>query len=397
LAAANEHGETTIWDLREKKALISLRQHFSKHRGARQRDRATGLAWQPGREVNVAVSYQSPVIEVWDMRYPNGPKLQLEGAHTSSVLGIDWCPHDPALLLSTGDDGRTFVWDAMAGQLLSEYVTDGVNSDIDYSPHIPGLVSACNYDGMINIYSYNHTGPNHVPKWMGNAVGSSIGLGGKVVSFGLDKIDTPTEGKRAPQVPQVPSTRNVRIDQIDSEPLLSHLSSQFLLQMHQGDWAAFCDQKMTAAKDEAESSEWKFMKIMLAEDKKSQCAQLVLELGFQVPAEEEPVTTEQPHETQHQAPQQLAPLSIHAPPDYNESDESFFDNFVSQEPTPAVEGKAEVVETLPVEKPTKAVLSEEEEDDVLKKALIVGDWKGAVARALELERTAVSRSLFSLF
>lgn len=386
LAAASEHGETTIWDLREKKALMQLRQHFSKHRGARQRDRATGLAWQPGREANVAVSYQSPIIEVWDMRYPNGPKLQLEGAHTSSVLGIDWCPHDPALLLSTGDDGRTFVWDAMAGQLLSEYVTDGVNSDIEYSPHIPGVVSACNYDGMISLYSYNHTGPNHIPKWMGNAVGSSIGFGGKVVSFGLDKVDAVTEGKRGPQGNAI--SRKVRFDQIDSEPLLSHLSSQFLLQMHQGDWAAFCDQKMAAAKDEVESSEWKFMKILLAEDKKSQCAQLVLELGFQVPVEEEVVAAEQPHEPQHETLQQQAPVSIHAPPDYNENDESFFDNFVSQAPAPVVETKAEIVESLLVEKPTNAAPADEEEDEVLRKALIVGDWKGAVARALELDRTA---------
>lgn len=37
------------------------------------------------------------------------------------VVSASWCSHDPALLLSSGKDGRTILWDASIGAVLGEH------------------------------------------------------------------------------------------------------------------------------------------------------------------------------------------------------------------------------------------------------------------------------------
>ena len=47
-------------------------------------------------------------------------KMNMEGFHSGSILGLDWCPHDPSLLLTVGEDARMAAWNPLSGQFLHE-------------------------------------------------------------------------------------------------------------------------------------------------------------------------------------------------------------------------------------------------------------------------------------
>jgi protein transport protein SEC31 len=111
LASCTAAGETNIWDLRQKRTVLSFRD--SSH----QNSRATGLAWNPLVSTQIVVTYANPNPEIWDLRKSMAPKLKLEGGHHTGVLSVSWCPHDSQLLLTAGEDGRAVCW-SPEGQVL---------------------------------------------------------------------------------------------------------------------------------------------------------------------------------------------------------------------------------------------------------------------------------------
>lgn len=82
LASCTAAGETNIWDLRQKRTVLSFRD--SSH----QNSRATGLAWNPLVSTQIVVSYANPTPEVWDLRKSNAPKMKLSGGHGASLVGM---------------------------------------------------------------------------------------------------------------------------------------------------------------------------------------------------------------------------------------------------------------------------------------------------------------------
>lgn len=76
------------------------------------------------------------------------------------VVAASWCVQDPALLLSSGKDGRTILWDvssyqnAPIGQPLGEFSTGSAFSeyvhDVAWSPTNPGLFAAASLGGGEN-------------------------------------------------------------------------------------------------------------------------------------------------------------------------------------------------------------------------------------------------------
>lgn len=51
-----------------------------------------------------------PYLNVWDLRRASSPVSVLSGAHAGGIVGVSWCPHDPALLISAGNDGKLVCW-----------------------------------------------------------------------------------------------------------------------------------------------------------------------------------------------------------------------------------------------------------------------------------------------
>lgn len=63
------------------------------------------------------------------------------------ILGLSWCLQDPGMLLSTGKDSRTILWDADHGHQLGEFQTPSFNFDVQWSPTQAGVFATSSYGG----------------------------------------------------------------------------------------------------------------------------------------------------------------------------------------------------------------------------------------------------------
>ncbi|RYG57156.1 WD40 repeat domain-containing protein, partial [archaeon] len=62
---------------------------------------------------------------MWDLRSSTTSPLCEFVGHTKGILSVDWCPHDTNLLLSSGKDAHTFVWDVQRGRSIAEVPSSG--------------------------------------------------------------------------------------------------------------------------------------------------------------------------------------------------------------------------------------------------------------------------------
>ena len=63
----------------------------------------------------------APALQLWDLRNSVSPLRELRG-HRAGVLGLSWCPQDPAFLISSAKDNRCRSWhiaQSRAASLLS--------------------------------------------------------------------------------------------------------------------------------------------------------------------------------------------------------------------------------------------------------------------------------------
>lgn len=58
------------------------------------------------------------------------------------ILAVAWSQHDPSILVSTGHDRRTILWDMPEGDMRGELpLHPGPGFDIRWSPSSPGLLA----------------------------------------------------------------------------------------------------------------------------------------------------------------------------------------------------------------------------------------------------------------
>ena len=247
------------------------------------------------QSVQLAVVYANhPVCEIWDLRQSMTPKTKLEGFHNNSILGVDWCPHDARILLTTGDDGRMGVWDPLDGHLLSEYAgsSGGANYDVVWSPSLKNVFATSSFDAYsrVSIQSLPASGA-HVPAWLQRPSGGAFAFGGKFASVvpvaeGPPEPRSPTSGARPPPLASAVSVKTLQL-----EPELLQMAEQFQGVLQSGDFVAFCEYKRQEAEARGPSGEeervtWTFMKILF-EDERSQRFLLLKELGFDPPKDSE--------------------------------------------------------------------------------------------------------------
>ncbi len=369
LAASNTSGETAIYDLRHKKTVMTLRNSM------RQNLRANCFSWNPGSGVSMAVSYQgSPVIEIWDLRQAMQPKLIIDAK--SNMLSMDWCSHDPNLLVasteSTNREGNLSLWHAETGRHLRDYNQEG-NTCFDtlWNPHLPSILLTSSYQGHVSVQSLHHAGPV-VPAWCTRPCGVSFGFGGKLVYFSNATTTDPTGSV----------CRNVKIDQVTTDDTLSKLAGEFQDVIASDSFEALCAKKVISSSNDAETSTWKFLSVLFNPDVASRHTALLKELGFQAPP---PVP----------ANVASAVTSVaKAPPKVTDiSEEGFFDLLGSA--NDEVEQESKVDSPVLVERPPTSLSSsapvntvETEEDKTITRALTTGDFVIAVDTCLRVGRIA---------
>ncbi|KAH9606662.1 hypothetical protein KSS87_001444 [Heliosperma pusillum] len=401
LASTSYNGTTVVWDLKKQKPVISFADS--------NRRRCSVLQWNPDVATQLVVASDddgSPALRLWDMRNVMTPVKEFVG-HTKGVIAMAWCPTDSSYLLTCAKDNRTICWDTVSGEIVCELPAGtNWNFDVHWYSKIPGVISASSFDGKVGLYNIEACSrygvaetdfapaPLRAPKWYKRPASVSFGFGGKLMSV-HSKI--PATG--------APGASEVFVHSIVTEDSLVTRSSEFETAIQNGERSSLkvlCEKKAQESESDDDKETWGFLKVMFEDDGTAR-TNLLSHLGFKAP-EEETKTVEA------DVSQELNALAL----DENVTDETAFvaeketaafsfdngEDFFNNLPSPKADtpvstsGNSFVGEVVPSEEQGHIESDAVEEsddpgfDDAVQRALVVGDYKGAVARCLSANKMA---------
>ncbi|KAI1341945.1 hypothetical protein F5Y15DRAFT_352355 [Xylariaceae sp. FL0016] len=291
LATGGSGGFVTVWDLKTKKASLTLNNN---------RKAVSSIAWDPNNSTKLLTATpddMTPVIMMWDLRNSNAPERTLQG-HEQGVLSVSWCQQDCDLLISCGKDNRTLIWNPQTGERYGEFpeVTNWTFLT-RFHPQNPNLSATASFDGKITIQTLQNTNPSAVqnttqnnldgedfftqaqtqpqgaafslvkaPKWLERPVGVSFGFGGKLIIF-----------KQNPPQPGQKRSSKIHISQFSVDSDIGSATEQFEESLKSGDVSAICESHMEQAKTDDEKADWRVMETLLADNPRKQ---IVEYLGF---------------------------------------------------------------------------------------------------------------------
>ena len=269
VASSAADGTVAVWDLKSRKKWCELRAETS---GLAVAD----VAWNPTQGLHMLTAStddRNPVIKLWDLRASTSMPLASLAGHSSGILSMSWCPHDEHLLLSTGKDNRTILWDLFTLKPIGEVPNDpqqhpgghghdsagqemfagggGLASsqqrrfDVQWSPMKRGVCSTSSLDRKVQAHSILSLSSQsgRPPKWMRPSSSVSCAFGGSIVSCG--------------------STDNyVRIRTVVEQPKLEAASKSFEKTMETTSVIDYCNVRASNAKDAEEAQLWSFMQVI---------------------------------------------------------------------------------------------------------------------------------------
>lgn len=157
LASTSNAGYTSIWDLKSKREVLHL-----SYAGALGRADFSYVAWHPTQLTKLITASQSdacPLIMSWDLRNATEPEKILQG-HTKGVLSLDWCALDENLLISSGKDNSTRLWNPISGIKLGDYPTAANWAfSTKFAPRAPDVIATASFDGKVVIQTLQDTSP----------------------------------------------------------------------------------------------------------------------------------------------------------------------------------------------------------------------------------------------
>jgi len=400
LASTSSGGTTVVWDLKRQRQVISFTD-------PNMRRRCSALQWNPEVATQLVVASdddRSPTLQVWDLRNSISPLREFVG-HEKGVLSLAWCQADSSLLLSSGKDNRTICWDATSGEPLCELpASSNWNFDVQWSPTFPGVFSTASFDGKVGVYnltdmtagekekvvnedfsvSYKSVGPatplKKAPAWLKKPCGATFGFGGRLVSFGAQKLP---DGSSGPSMVTIKAATFAEA-LAPMEDFNDAISDQTKLK-------AYCERKAGASGSAEEAETWAFLQVLFEDNARRT---LLTKLGYEAAAEPDPVA-EAGEAVEAMAvnggPEPAAAEPAAAPVD----DADFFDNLPEQtpekpKPKPAAPEAAEA-EDLPI--PDSELDDSELE---VQKCLVTGNYEGAVKECLKKDRMADALLLASM-
>jgi len=208
LCSCSNTGSTVVWDLKQKKEVISFKDPSS-------RNRCSAVAWHPDVATQLIVAYDDdrhPSLQMWDLRNVQYPFKEASG-HTKGILDISWNAADPNLLLSCGKDNSILCWCLQSGnfETFSEMSTQQGNTQARWAPHRSGIFAASSMGGSVDLRSVQtqqSSSVKYCPKWYGKPGGVSFGFGAKMLSYGtkasIDPAAAPTSWCHSMVVPNEP-------------------------------------------------------------------------------------------------------------------------------------------------------------------------------------------------
>lgn len=275
LATGSAGGFVTVWDVKQKRDILTLNNQGRKA--------VSAVAWDPEESTKLATATpndQDPLILLWSLRNSSAPERILKG-HELGVLGLAWCQQDSELLLSCGKDNKTICWDPKTGQHLGDFAA-GSNwaFQTKWNPHNPSLIASASFDGKIMVTSTQSTNsrpedqaaanqalddqdffakaqaqPQSItfsiakaPKWAARPTSVSFGFGGRLVRVA-------SEGAKRSKV---------AIDTFEADSSIGEATTKFEEVLRSGDVAGVCQSKIEDAKTEEEKADWQVIETLNA-------------------------------------------------------------------------------------------------------------------------------------
>ena len=244
LATASNQGLTVVWDLKNKKEVISFKDPSN-------RSRCSSLSWNPDVPTQLLVSYNddtNPCVQLWDMRNCSYPFKEFQ-QHSRGVTAASYCDHDSNLIISSGRDNRTICWSINSDQMepYSEVNLGSPATKIEWSPHLRGLLATSTSTGAVSVHSVlqrqTAVASRYAPKWVTIPCGVSFGFGGKVVMFGSKQ------------------TSKLQIHIVPDEPNVAQEADKFETFLS-SDLRPFCNSMHESASDVHEKLTWKLLSII---------------------------------------------------------------------------------------------------------------------------------------
>lgn len=187
LCSSSNTGTTVVWDLKQKKEVISFQDPAS-------RLRCSSVAWHPEVPTQLVVCYdddRQPSMQMWDLRNCQYP-FKETAPHTKGVLSVAWNQMDPNLILSCGKDNRVVCTSIASGspETWCEMSAQQHSFEVEWAPHKAALFSAAS-SGTVGIYSVQQqqNAGKYCPRWYRKRCGVGFGFGGKLLSFGAKATD----------------------------------------------------------------------------------------------------------------------------------------------------------------------------------------------------------------
>ncbi|KAI1826801.1 WD40 repeat-like protein [Xylaria intraflava] len=280
LATGGTGGFVTVWDLKTKKASLTLNNN---------RKAVSAIAWDPNNSTKLLTATPDdnmPVILLWDLRNSNAPERILQG-HEQGVLSVSWCQQDGDILISCGKDNKTLIWNPQTGERYGEFpeVTNWTFLT-RFHPHNPSLSATAAFDGKITIQTLQNTNPSAVqnttqthldgedfftqaqtqpqgaafsllkaPKWLERPVGVSFGFGGKIITFS----ESPSQAGQK-------RSSKIQISQFSVDSDITSATEEFEKSLKSGDLAAICGLHKVQAHSEEEKADWRVIETLLSDN-----------------------------------------------------------------------------------------------------------------------------------
>ena len=289
LVTGSSGGFVTVWDMKTKKESLTLNNYGRKA--------ASAIAWDPTKPTRLITAVpleQDPVILVWDLRNSNAPEKVLKG-HDSGVLSLSWCSQDPDLLLSSGKDNRTILWNPQTGQQYGDYpVVTNWTFQTKWNPQNPNMFATASFDGKIQVQTLQNTNPSNeqaseqsqaadgedffsrapnqpqassfslqkAPKWLEIPCSVSFGFGGRIITV------RPGDGRKS----------KIEISKFEVDSSVGTATETFENAIGSGDLTSLCHERAASAKTDEEKADWDVIRTLVSKNPRSE---LVKFLGFQ--------------------------------------------------------------------------------------------------------------------
>ncbi|KAL6073528.1 Protein transport protein SEC31 [Balamuthia mandrillaris] len=268
LASASYNGLTVVWDLKAKKQVLSFADPSRQYR-------CKSIAWHPKEALQIATASEEddyPLIQLWDLRNAYSPAAVFKG-HTKGVWSLSWSGIEPNLLLSSGKDNELFCWNTSTAQLQCVVeTTTGWNSNIQWSPTQPAILSTCSLQGQVKIFGLHDptrkvTRGSHSddqidysrpPQWMKRPVSAAFGFGGKLFAFGSGH------------------DRVLNVHNVTTNPSLIERARRLQRALKEDEHKEFCDEKVQSSENEQERAVWSYLRVLF----ESTRAELLAHLGY---------------------------------------------------------------------------------------------------------------------